>query len=81
VVDFRRIATIHPEPSICQTACAQLLRLIGRPPFCACVRNAEPLSLGVALGFAARLRNYHCQVAAMVKRVAHTLVKERILQF
>src|SRR5262249_46272194 len=55
-------------------------RLTAQAPFFACVRNPETLTLSIALGTAARLSDHYCQVASMVKGVAHTLVKERCLQ-
>lgn len=41
------------------------------PPFCAFVRDPELLTLGIALGVAARLWDHHRQIASMVEGVAH----------
>lgn len=49
-------------------------------PLCAGVGDPEAVALGVALGFAARLSNHHCQIAPVVKGVAHSLAKEGGLQ-
>src|SRR5215831_12323678 len=56
------------------------LRLTGQTPFRARVCDPEPFALGVALGVAARLRDHHRQLAAVIVGVAHTLSKERGLQ-
>jgi len=51
-----------------------------QPPFCTGVRDPEPLTLGIALGIAARLCDHHRKIASAVEGVVHTLVKERRLQ-
>src|SRR5262249_1243525 len=53
------------------------LRLTGQTPLRARVCDPEPFALGVALGVAARLRDHHRQLAAVVVGVAHTLSQER----
>ena len=55
-------------------------RLGAQLPLCACICDSEPLTLGIALGIAARLYDDHRQVASMIEGVAHTLMQERCLQ-
>jgi hypothetical protein len=72
---FPNFCSIHPRMTG-----KVVVDLVAQPPFCACVRDPEPLTLGIALRIAARLGDHHRQIASMIVGVAHTLVKERCLQ-
>jgi hypothetical protein len=49
-------------------------------PLRACICGAKAFALGVALGIATGLGHHHCQVASVLERVTHSLLKKRGMQ-